>query len=149
MRSGTLNVAGIVGLGEACRLRQLEMNEDERAIASKRDKLQQYLQANIPELVVNGDTTHRLAGNLHISVPKIPNSAVIARMRDKLAMSTGAACSSGISSPSHVLRAMKLPESVIEGALRLGIGKFTTDEEIDKAGEILKTAIKQIRSILA
>lgn len=147
MRSGTLNVAGIVGLGEACRLRQLEMEEDEPAIAAKRDKLQKYLQDNIPELVVNGDISDRLAGNLHISVPNIPNSAVIARIRDQLAISTGAACSSGVASPSHVLRAMKLPESVIEGALRIGIGKFTTDEEIDKAGEILTTAIKQIYSM--
>lgn len=145
MRSGTLNVAGIVGLGEACRLRQLEMNEDESAIAALRDKLQQYLQDHIPELVVNGDINNRLAGNLHLSVPNIPNSAVIARIRDKLAISTGAACSSGVASPSHVLRAMNLPESVIEGALRIGIGKFTTDEEIDKAGEILATAIEQVR----
>ena len=148
MRSGTLNVPGIVGLGEACRLRQLEMEEDEKAIALKRDKLQKYLQDNIPELVVNGDTTVRLGGNLHISLPNIPNSAIIARIRTQLAISTGAACSSGAASPSHVLRAMKLPEAVIEGALRLGIGKFTTDGEIEKAGEILSTAINQIRLIL-
>lgn len=146
IRSGTLNVPGVVGMGEACRLRQLEMNEDESAIAFQRNKLQQYLQDNIPELVVNGDTSDRLAGNLHISVPNIPNSAIIARIRDQLAISTAAACSSGVASPSHVLRAMRLPESVIEGALRMGIGKFTTDEEIDKTEEILSIAIKQVRS---
>jgi cysteine desulfurase len=146
-RSGTLNVPGIVGLGEACRLRQLEMEKDETAIALKRDKLQKYLQDNIPELVVNGDTTARLGGNLHISLPNIPNSAIIARIRTQLAISTGAACSSGVASPSHVLRSMKLPEAVIEGALRLGIGKFTTDGEIEKAGEILSTAINKIRLI--
>jgi cysteine desulfurase len=90
MRSGTLDVPSIVGLGEACRLRQLEMEEDERAIAkrcceaqiaSKRDKLQRLLLDKIPGLVINGDTTSRLAGNLHISIPDIPNSAVIARVR--------------------------------------------------------------------
>jgi cysteine desulfurase len=144
MRSGTLNVAGIVGLGEACRLRQLEMDKDEKAIAIQRDTLQQYLQDNIPELVVNGDTNNRLAGNLHISVPNIPNSAVIARIRSQLAISTGAACSSGVISSSHVLGAMKLSETLIEGALRIGIGKFTTDEEIKKAGQILLTAIQKI-----
>jgi cysteine desulfurase len=149
MRSGTLNVVGIVGLGEACRLRQLEMNEDESAIALQRNKLQQYLQDNIPELVVNGNTIHRLAGNLHVSVPNIPNSAVIARIRSQLAISTGAACSSGVASPSHVLRAMKLPESVIEGALRIGVGKFTTDDEIDLSGEILAKAIAQVSLMLA
>lgn len=143
-RSGTLNVPGIVGLGEACRLRQLEMEEDERAIASKRDRLQAYLQSNIPELVVNGDTNHRLPGNLHISVPNIPNSAVIARIRNQLAISTGAACTSGVPSPSHVLRAMRLPEAVIDGALRIGIGKFTTEEEIHQASIILERAIKLV-----
>jgi cysteine desulfurase len=145
IRSGTLNVPGIVGLGEACRLRQLEMTEDENAIALQRDKLQKYLQDNIPDLVVNGDTTTRLAGNLHISLLNIPNTAIIARIRPKLAISTGAACSSGVVSPSHVLRAMNLPDAIIEGALRIGIGKFTTDEEIQKAGEILVTAIDKVK----
>jgi cysteine desulfurase len=148
LKSSTLNVPGIVGLGEACRLRQLEMEADEKAIALKRDRLQKYLQCHIRDLVVNGDTQARLGGNLHISLPDVPNSAVIARLRTQLAISTGAACSSGVASPSHVLRAMKLPEGLMAGALRLGIGKFTTDEEIDIAGEILARAIAQIRLIL-
>ncbi|WP_293124685.1 cysteine desulfurase family protein [Microcoleus sp. bin38.metabat.b11b12b14.051] len=148
MRSGTLNVPGIVGLGEACRLRQLEMKEDENAIATKRDKLQNLLIEKIPGLIINGDTNSRLAGNLHISIPGIPNSAVIARIRTQLAISTGAACSSGVEAPSHVLRALGLPESAIEGALRIGIGKFTTDAEIDLSAEILSTVISQIRQIM-
>jgi cysteine desulfurase len=149
MRSGTLNVSGIVGLGEACRLRQLEMEDDEKAIASKRDRLQNLLLEKIPGLVINGDTTTRLAGNLHISIPDIPNSAVIARVRSKLAISTGAACSSGVEAPSHVLQqALGLPDNVIEGALRIGLGKFTTDEEIDQAAEILSTAVSQIRQAM-
>jgi cysteine desulfurase len=143
MRSGTLNVPGIVGLGEACRLRQIEMEADEKAIASKRDRLQTLLLNRIPGLVINGDTTSRLAGNLHISIPDIPNSAVIARVRSKLAISTGSACSSGIETPSHVLRALGLSDTVIEGALRIGLGKFTTDAEIDQAAEILFTAVSQ------
>ena len=143
MRSGTLNVPGIVGLGEACRLRQIEMEADEKAIASKRDRLQTLLLNRIPGLVINGDTTSRLAGNLHISIPDIPNSALIARVRSKLAISTGSACSSGIETPSHVLRALGLSDTVIEGALRIGLGKFTTDAEIDQAAEILFTAVSQ------
>jgi len=103
MRSGTLNVPGIVGLGEACRLRQMEMAEDEKAIASKRDRFQNLLLNAIPGLVINGDVASRLSGNLHISIPDIPNSAVIARVRSQLAISTGAACSSGVETPSHVL----------------------------------------------
>ena len=149
MRSGTLNVPGIVGLGEACRLRQLEMAEDEQAIAHKRNKLQQLLSTQFPNLVVNGDTDDRLAGNLHISIPGIPNSAVIARIRHRLAISTGSACSSGIESPSHVLQAIKLSEDLVEGALRIGIGKFTTDDEILQAAKILTEAIQQVSSKMA
>ncbi len=112
-------------------------------IASKRDRFQTLLLNRIPGLVINGDTTSRLAGNLHISIPDIPNSAVIARVRSKLAISTGSACSSGIETPSHVLRALGLSDTVIEGALRIGLGKFTTDAEIDQAAEILSTAVSQ------
>lgn len=148
IRSGTLNVPGIVGLGEACRLRQLEMEADEKAIASKRDRLQTLLLDQIPGLVVNGDTTSRLAGNLHISIPDIPNSAAIARVRSKLAISTGAACSSGVETPSHVLQALGLPDNIIDGALRIGLGKFTTDEEIEQAAEIISTAVSQIRQAM-
>lgn len=149
LRSGTLNVPGIVGLGEACRLRQLEMPEDEKAIALKRDRLQSLLLDRIDGLVVNGDTTSRLAGNLHISIPDVSNSAVIARVRSKLAISTGTACSSGIETPSHVLQALGLPEKVIEGALRIGIGKFTTEAEIGQSAEIVSTAVSQIRQTMS
>ena len=149
LRSGTLNLPGIVGLGEACRWRQLEMVQDESAIAAKRDRLQAQLQAKIPELIINGDINSRLAGNLHISIPGIPNSAMIARVRGKLAISRGSACSSGVEAPSHVLRAMNLPEDVIEGALRIGIGKFTTEAEIDQAADILASTVKDISRLLA
>lgn len=148
IRSGTLNVPGIVGLGEACRLRSLEIAEDEHRIARQRDQLQQLLQNGIPELVVNGDPERRLAGNLHVSIPGIPNSAVIARVRHQLAISTGSACSSGVEAPSHVLRAMGLPDPVIEGSLRIGLGKFTTDQDIGCAAELLILTICDIKKVL-
>lgn len=148
MRAGTLNVPGIVGLGEACRLRLLEMEEDERAIAVKRDKLQALLIERFPDLVVNGDVEHRLAGNLHISIPGVPNSAIIARVRRQLAISTGSACSSGVESPSHVLQALGLPEKLVEGALRIGLGKLTTEEEVEQATIILSKAFSQVRQAL-
>ena len=148
LRSGTLNLPGIVGLGEACRLRTLEMEEDERAIGEKRDRIQKILTDNIPDLVVNGDQENRLAGNLHISIPGIPNSAVIARVRHRLAISTGSACSSGVEAPSHVLQAMHLPDEIVEGALRIGLGKFNTGEEIDAAAEILIKEIAAIRQLM-
>ncbi|MCM1981998.1 cysteine desulfurase family protein [Lyngbya confervoides] len=148
LRPGTLNVPGIVGFGEACRLRQLEMSVDESAIAQKRDRLQELLMENISGLAVNGDQASRLSGSLHISVPGVPNSAVIARVRHQLAISTGSACSSGVEAPSHVLQAMNLDDALIEGALRISIGKFTTDEEIDQCAHILSTEIHKIREVL-
>ena len=148
MRSGTLNVPGVVGLGEACRLRSLEMEDDELAIAAKRDYLQALLLEKIPNLVVNGDADHRLAGNLHISIPNVPNSAIVARIRHKLAVSTGSACSSGVEAPSYVLQALKLPEAIVSGALRLGLGKFTTAEEINQIVDILVHASSQIQQAL-
>ena len=101
----------------------------------------------IPNLVVNGDTLNRLAGNLHVSISGIPNSAVIARVRHILAVSTGSACSSGVESPSHVLQALCLPENIVDGSLRIGLGKFTTDEEIDNATDIVSEVITQIQQI--
>ena len=83
----------------------------------------------------------------HISIPDIPNSAIIARVRHQLAISTGAACSSGIVTPSHVLQAMNLGENIIEGALRIGIGKFTTKEEIEKASFAIASAVNAILSL--
>ncbi|WP_414574610.1 cysteine desulfurase family protein [Anabaena sp. CCY 9402-a] len=147
LRSGTLNVPGIAGLGEACRLRQSEIETDESNIAVLRSQLQNVLQSNIPNLVVNGDINNRLSGNLHISVPDIPNSAIIARVRHQLAISTGAACSSGVVAPSHVLQAMNLSENIIEGSLRIGIGKFTTKAEINKASSVIINAVNAIHQI--
>ncbi len=148
LHSGTLNLPGIVGLGEACRLRTLEMETDEREIGEKRDHLQRLLVKNIPDLIVNGDLQNRLAGNLHISVPGIPNSAVIARVRHQLAISTGSACSSGVEAPSHVLRAMHLPEPAIAGALRIGLGKFTTETEVAQAAALINEAVSEISRLL-
>jgi cysteine desulfurase len=148
LRSGTLNVPGIAGLGEACRLRQLEMAEDETAIAYLRDKLQKLLQDKIPNLIVNGDINSRLAGNLHISIPGIPNSAIVARVRHKIAISTGAACSSGVAAPSHVLRAMNLSDDAIEGSLRIGLGKYTTESEIEMTVHLLISTISQVRQAM-
>jgi cysteine desulfurase len=141
---GTPNVPGIVGLGEACRLRRLEMADEPRT-AAQCDRLEALLLADIEGMVVNGDRERRLSNNLHVSVPDVPNDAVIARLRHHVALSTGAACSSGTQTPSHVLRAMGLSEALQEGALRIGIGKFTTDEEIDRATEHMVQAVTAIR----
>lgn len=144
LRSGTLNVPGIVGLGEACYLRRLEMENDEKEIAKKRDLLQNLLIEKIPNLIVNGDTNNRLAGNFHISIPGVLNKVVVARLHSKLALSTGAACSSGVEEPSHVLQAISMSEEAINGSLRISIGKFTTTEELFKATEILVNVVSHL-----
>jgi cysteine desulfurase len=146
--NGTPNVPGIAGLGEACRLRRLEMAKDEPCIAVQRDRLEGLLLAGIDGLVINGDRECRLSHNLHVSVPDLPNDVVIARLRHSVALSTGAACSSGAHTLSHVLRAMGVSAAVQEGALRMGIGKFTTDEDIEHAAASIIQAATTLRRMM-
>lgn len=146
---GTPNVPGIAGFGEACRLRRLEMAVDEPRIATLRDRLQSELTASIPDLAVNGHLSCRLNGNLHVSIPGIPNDALMAWLRKKVAISTGSACTSGAHRPSHVLQAMALSEELQEGALRIGIGKFNTEDEIDRAAKEIIAAVDAVKASLS
>ncbi|MFC5404223.1 cysteine desulfurase family protein [Cohnella soli] len=145
IRPGTLNVPGIVGLGEACRLRSLEMIEDEYQIMLRRDKLQSLLLSLIPELQINGDVQNRLSGNLHISIPGISNADIITLLRSRIAISSGSACSSSSSLPSHVLKAIGLPDEQIRSSLRIGLGKFSTNDEVEQAANIIAESVKKLR----
>ena len=145
---GTPNVPGIVGLGKACELRRLEMSDDEPRMANQRNRLEGLLLGGIEDIVVNGDRSHRLSNNLHVSVPGVPNDAIISRLRRHVAISSGAACSSAAQRPSHVLRAMGLSEALQEGALRIGTGKFTTSDEIERAGEYIAEAVSSTRDAM-
>jgi cysteine desulfurase len=147
-RAGTLNVPGVAGFGLAARLRDAEMDADEGRIARLRDALQARFLAEIPDLKVNGDPNARLAGNLNIAFPGIPNGAVIARVRVRLAIATGAACASGIEAPSHVLRAIGLADPYLDGALRIGLGKWSTAEDIELAGDLLIDAARSVTAML-
>ena len=142
--AGTPNVPGIAGFGKACELRQLEMAVDESRIGALRDRLEELLCLAVPDIVVNGDREHRLNHNLHVSVPGLPNDAIVARLRQHVAISTGASCASGTDGPSHVLRAMRLPGGVQEGALRIGLGKFNTATEIEQAAAHIAAAIRTV-----
>jgi cysteine desulfurase len=144
--AGTPNVPGIAGFGEACRLIQREALEDEKRVAIHRDILEANLVGELPELVVNGGRDNRLSHNLHISIPGVPNDAVIARLRNKVAVSTGAACSSGAQTPSHVLKAMGLSEEMQEGAIRIGLGKHTTAAEIERATVEIVAAVRAVQN---
>lgn len=146
--ASTPNVPAMAGFGEACRLRVMEMADDEPRISRLRDRLQDLLQSKIPDLVVNGDTCARLNGNLHVSIPGTLNDAVLSRLHDRVALSTGSACTSGAHSPSHVLVALGLEEELIDGALRIGVGKFTTAEEIERAAELISNAALEVREAI-
>jgi cysteine desulfurase len=143
---GTPNVPGIAGLGEACRLRRLEMAADHQRISRLRDRLEARLLQSVPGLAINGDRERRLAENLHISAPGAPNDLVTMALRRKVAISTGAACTSGAHGPSHVLQAMGLPADLQESALRIGVGKFNSESEIDAAAVAIAEAIAQVRA---
>ena len=142
----TPNVPGIAGLGEACRLCSVEMANDELRISALRDRLQERLLASLPGAVVNGPPTLRLAANLHLSITGADNDAVVAQLSAQVALSSGAACASGTDAPSHVLRAMGLPTWRQEGALRISLGRFTTEAQIDQAAVAIVEAIRNVRA---
>lgn len=146
---GTPNVPGIAGLGEACRLRREEMVDDDAAIRARRDRLAALLRDALPRLVENGDLSQRLSGSLHVSIPGVPNGPVLARLHDRVALSSGSACTSGAEAPSHVLMAIGLEEELVESALRIGVGKFTTDEEIVTAAALITEAVDDVARALA
>jgi cysteine desulfurase len=142
IRPGTLNVSGIAGLGEACRLRYIEMEDDENTIRARRDKLQALLLEEFPNIKINGDMSNRLSGNLHISIPGILSSELITSLRSKVAVSSGSACSSNSSRYSHVLNAIGLTEEQIKSSIRIGVGKFNDNWEIETAADFIIESIK-------
>jgi cysteine desulfurase len=144
--AGTPNVPGAVGFGEACRIAVEEGPGNEARVARLRDRLQCLLQEAVPGLVINGDTTQRLSHNLHVSAPGAPNDVVVSRLRRRVAIATGAACTSGAQEPSHVLRAMGLEGSLQDSALRISPGWFNTLDEIEEAGAAIADAISSVRS---
>ncbi len=148
LRPGTENVPIIAGFGEACRILHSEMLTDSESVKEKRDWLINELSSIIPEMRVNGGLDRRLSGNLNVSFRGTPSSAIIARIRDRIAVSRGSACSSGVESPSHVLRAIKVPDEYIDGTLRIGIGKFNTWEEIREAAQIISEAVLSVRKLV-
>ncbi|MFN8577217.1 MAG: cysteine desulfurase family protein [Candidatus Sericytochromatia bacterium] len=145
IRPGTLNVSGIVGLGECCRIAKEEMNEDNKRIRNKRDMMQRMFQDKFPEMIINGDSENRIDGNLSLSILGTCNSEIISRIRHKVAISTGSACSSG-ASYSHVLSALNIPEEVMSSTLRIGLGKYTSDEDIKTAFNVISEAINEIKN---
>jgi cysteine desulfurase len=146
MRSGTLNVPGIVGLGAACELCGKEMDEERARVGALRDELQAALLGAVEGVQVNGHPAERLEGNLSISFEGVPGEALLANLR-KLAVSSGSACTSATLEPSHVLRAIGLSDTLAHSTLRFGIGRFNTAEELRSAAEQVVALVRHLRAM--
>lgn len=146
MRSGTLNVPGIVAFGAACDL-MLQEGEAERVrLATLRDRLQAKLQAALPRVSVNGDPGHRLPGNLNMSFHHVEGEGLMLSLKD-IALSSGSACSSAELEPSYVLGAMGLPPEIAHCSIRFGIGRFNTEDEIDYVAERVTSEVRRLRDM--
>jgi cysteine desulfurase len=144
MRSGTLNVPGIVGFGEACALAAREMTEEYARVGRLRDRLKRRLQEGLEGLHVNGSLAHRLAGNLNVSFEHVDGDALLVALPD-LAVSTGSACNSHGGGGSHVLEAIGIPAELVQSATRFGLGRFTTEEEVEYAGGRVVEVVRKLR----
>jgi cysteine desulfurase len=145
MRSGTLNVPGIVGFGKACEIAQNEMAEEATRLSVMRDRLEKEL-LTIEEAYVNGNTQHRLPHVANISFKFVEGEGLMMGTKD-IAVSSGSACTSASLEPSYVLKSLGLDDELAHSSLRFGLGRFTTDEEIDFAIDHVKTAVNKLRDM--
>jgi cysteine desulfurase len=130
MRSGTLNVPGIVGFGKACELARIEMKKDGERMCKLRNKLEAEL-LKTGRAFINGNTEHRLPNVSNMSFENVNGVDLISQLNKNIALSSGSACTSGTNEPSYVLKAMGLTDEMARSSLRFGLGRFTTEEEID------------------
>jgi cysteine desulfurase len=147
LRSGTLNVPGIVGLGRAAAICRADMVEESKRLSSLRDRLLAGLRA-VDGVRVNGSMSSRLPHNLHVSFDRVEGESLLMALGD-LAVSTGSACSSGSQAPSHVLQAIGAVGEGVGASVRFGLGRTTTDADIDFAIDRLTTVVKSLRRALA
>ena len=146
MRSGTLNVPGIVGFGKACELARLEMDQDAKRLSVLRDKLQSELM-KIEEAYVNGDEEHRLPHVTNISFKHVEGEGLLMGFNKNIALSSGSACTSASLEPSYVLKALGLGDDLAHSSLRFGLGRFTTEEQIDYTIEQVRNTVLKLREM--
>jgi len=146
MRSGTLNVPGIVGLGKACDLCQQEMGEEARRLGYLRDKLRDKLMAALDETYINGSQEHRLPNNLNISFAYVEGESLLMGIND-VAVSSGSACTSATLEPSYVLKALGAGDDLAHSSIRFGLGRFNTEEEVDYTAEKVIKVVKKLREL--
>src|SRR5215831_11198102 len=146
MRSGTLNVPGIVGFGKACAICQAEMEAEGKRLARLRDKLQNALTTGLEGTSINGSVAHRLPHNLNISFAYVEGESLLMGIND-IAVSSGSACTSAHIEPSYVLKALGVNEDLAHSSIRFGLGRFNTEEEVDYvAGRVIET-VKRLREL--
>jgi cysteine desulfurase len=146
MRSGTLNVPGIVGFGKAAEICRLEMAADSARTKALRDRLNEKLHAQLDELYINGSTEHRLPGNLNISFAYVEGESLLMGIND-VAVSSGSACTSASLEPSYVLKALGAGDELAHSSIRFGIGRFNTEEEVDYVVAKLVSVVSKLREM--
>jgi cysteine desulfurase len=146
MRSGTLNVPGIVGLGEACALCQASMPEESKRMAFLRDKLRDKLQSELDETYINGTMEHRLPNNLNISFAYVEGESLLMGIND-IAVSSGSACTSATLEPSYVLKALGAGDDLAHSSIRFGLGRFNTEAEVDYVAAKVIDVVKKLREL--
>jgi len=146
LRSGTLNVPGIVGFGKACEVAMKEMAEESTRIAAQRDRLEQSLMQALPHVFRNGSVEHRLPGNSNLSFAYVEGEGLLMALKD-VAVSSGSACTSASLEPSYVLRALGIGEELAHTSIRFGLGRFTTDEEVDFVVQLTTERVRRLREM--
>lgn len=146
IRSGTLNVPGIVGFGRACELCLLEMQKDGERLGKLRNKLESELLA-LKGVFINGSIKHRLPNVSNMSFKNADSAGLLAALGKSIALSSGSACTSALLSPSFVLKAMGLSDEMALSSLRLGLGRFNTEEEIDYTIDMVKDSVLNLRKV--
>jgi cysteine desulfurase len=146
MRSGTLNVPGIVGFGKACELCMNEMQQDAERLRKLRDKLENAL-LSLEEAYLNGSQEHRLPHVSNISFKYVEGEGLLMGFNKEIALSSGSACTSASLEPSYVLKALGLGDDLAHSSLRFGLGRYTTEEQIDYTIEQVSNTVLKLREM--
>ena len=146
MRSGTLAVPNIVGLGKACELCMQEMPEESKRLAALRDRLRSRIEKELDEVYINGTMEHRLPGNLNMSFAYVEGESLLMGISD-IAVSSGSACTSATLEPSYVLKALGTGDDLAHSSIRFGIGRFTTEAEIDYVAKRMVEVVRKLREL--
>jgi cysteine desulfurase len=146
MRSGTLNVPGIVGLGKACEIAREDMDKEGAHLAALRDRLRDRIMGRLDETYINGSMEHRLPGNLNISFAYVEGESLLMGIND-VAVSSGSACTSATLEPSYVLKALGTGDDLAHSSIRFGIGRFNNEAEVDYVADRVCETVERLREL--